>query len=45
MSATSATEALARPTRLDAVKGWFFPADQLLFDWFLGRQRERGRTR
>ncbi|RFU85325.1 class I SAM-dependent methyltransferase [Streptomyces triticagri] len=37
-----ATQTLARPTRLSDVKGWFFPADQLLFDWFLGRQRERG---
>ncbi|MFM9367030.1 class I SAM-dependent methyltransferase [Streptomyces sp. Da 82-17] len=41
MSTTSATEALPRPTRLSDVKGWFFPADQLLFDWFLGRQRDR----
>ncbi|MDI3421710.1 class I SAM-dependent methyltransferase [Streptomyces luteolus] len=41
MSTTSATEALPRPTRLSDVKGWFFPADQLLFDWFLDRQRGR----
>lgn len=32
---------LPRPTRLSDVKGWFFPADQLLFDWFLARQRDR----
>ncbi|MDI3389411.1 class I SAM-dependent methyltransferase [Streptomyces sp. B-S-A8] len=41
MSTTSAPEALPRPTRLSDVKGWFFPADQMLFDWFLGRQRDR----
>ncbi|MFD5397630.1 class I SAM-dependent methyltransferase [Streptomyces sp. NPDC127097] len=32
---------LPRPTRLSEVKGWFFTADQLLFDWFLTRQKER----
>ncbi|MGW8976522.1 class I SAM-dependent methyltransferase, partial [Streptomyces platensis] len=32
---------LPRPTRLSEVKGWFFTADQLLFDWFLARQKER----
>ncbi|MFC7309807.1 class I SAM-dependent methyltransferase [Streptomyces monticola] len=41
MSTASATEALPRPTRLADVKGWFFPADQLLFDWILSRQAER----
>lgn len=29
------------PARLSDVPGWFFPADQLLFDWFLSRQRDR----
>ncbi|MBM9620298.1 class I SAM-dependent methyltransferase [Streptomyces zhihengii] len=33
-----ATEELPRPERFDDVKGWFWPADQLLFDWFLRRQ-------
>lgn len=32
---------LPRPERLSDVKGWFFTADQLLFDWFLARQEER----
>ncbi|MEV5592825.1 class I SAM-dependent methyltransferase [Streptomyces sp. NPDC052496] len=32
---------LPRPGRLSDVKGWFFTADQLLFDWFLNRQQER----
>ncbi|WP_329139830.1 class I SAM-dependent methyltransferase [Streptomyces sp. NBC_01476] len=32
-------EQLPAPTGLDEVKGWFFPADQLLFDWFLTRQK------
>ncbi|MGW0734244.1 class I SAM-dependent methyltransferase [Streptomyces sp. NPDC002851] len=41
MSTTSGTQALPRPTRLSDVKGWFFPADQLLFDWFLARQLDR----
>ncbi|MER5884223.1 class I SAM-dependent methyltransferase [Streptomyces sp. NPDC001941] len=26
------------PSTYADVKGWFFPADQLLFDWFLARQ-------
>ncbi|MET9297054.1 class I SAM-dependent methyltransferase [Streptomyces sp. NPDC003077] len=34
-------EQLPRPTRFSDVKGWFFVADQLLFDWFLTRQEER----
>ncbi|MFE6691102.1 class I SAM-dependent methyltransferase [Streptomyces sp. NPDC057743] len=32
---------LPRPTRLSEVKGWFFTADQLLFDWFLRQQQDR----
>ncbi|MFH8347254.1 class I SAM-dependent methyltransferase [Streptomyces sp. NPDC018045] len=32
---------LPRPGQLSDVKGWFFTADQLLFDWFLARQQER----
>ncbi|CAG6396747.1 class I SAM-dependent methyltransferase [Streptomyces cocklensis] len=35
-----AGEQLPEPTSLDEVKGWFFPADQVLFDWFLTRQNE-----
>jgi hypothetical protein len=35
-----AGEELPAPTSLDEVKGWFFPADQVLFDWFLTRQNE-----
>ncbi|MFF8844915.1 class I SAM-dependent methyltransferase [Streptomyces sp. NPDC015127] len=34
----AAEEELPRPERFDDVKGWFWPADQLLFDWFLRRQ-------
>ncbi|MFE2040197.1 class I SAM-dependent methyltransferase [Streptomyces sp. NPDC059477] len=30
------------PRRLDDVKGWFPPLDQLLFDWFLDRQEAGG---
>ncbi|MEW2517666.1 class I SAM-dependent methyltransferase [Actinacidiphila alni] len=29
------------PTELSEVKGWFFPDDQMLFDWFLARQLDR----
>ncbi|WP_424210667.1 class I SAM-dependent methyltransferase [Streptomyces sp. BI20] len=29
---------LPEPANLDEVKGWFWPADQILFDWFLTRQ-------
>lgn len=32
------TEKLPAPARLADVKGWFFAADQLLFDWLLTRQ-------
>lgn len=38
---TKPTEQLPTPTELAEVKGWFFPADQLLFDWLLSRQQER----
>ena len=34
-------EQLPTPARLADVPGWFFPVDQLLFDWFLTRQRDR----
>ncbi|WP_267241532.1 class I SAM-dependent methyltransferase [Streptomyces sp. PR69] len=36
-----ASPAPAAPTCFDDVKGWFWPADQLLFDWFLTRQRDQ----
>ncbi|MCX4824695.1 class I SAM-dependent methyltransferase [Streptomyces sp. NBC_01142] len=39
-AATTAGESLARPTSFADVKGWFWPADQLLFDWFLSYQRD-----
>ncbi|MDG4861399.1 class I SAM-dependent methyltransferase [Streptomyces sp. T-3] len=42
MTTSQTTDALPRPTSLADVKGWFFPADQLLFDWFLARQQTRG---
>ncbi|GAA4686108.1 class I SAM-dependent methyltransferase [Streptomyces chumphonensis] len=35
-------DALPRPTRFADVKGWFFPADQHLFAWFLDRQERLG---
>ncbi|MEV3859305.1 class I SAM-dependent methyltransferase [Streptomyces sp. NPDC050095] len=35
-------DALPRPAALHEVKGWFHNIDQVLFDWFLTRQRERG---
>ncbi|SDK69433.1 class I SAM-dependent methyltransferase [Streptomyces indicus] len=35
---------LPRPTSLSEVKGWFHAPDQVLFDWFLTRQLERGQT-
>ncbi|MFJ8821795.1 class I SAM-dependent methyltransferase [Streptomyces sp. NPDC102467] len=35
-------DTLPRPATLDEVKGWFHNIDQVLFDWFLSRQRERG---
>ncbi|MFJ8956041.1 class I SAM-dependent methyltransferase [Streptomyces sp. NPDC102381] len=33
---------LPRPAALDDVKGWFHNIDQVLFDWFLSRQRALG---
>lgn len=30
---------LPAPTELAQVEGWFFPVDQVLFDWFLTRQQ------
>jgi hypothetical protein len=33
---------LPAPTALSEVEGWFFPVDQVLFDWFLTRQRDLG---
>lgn len=48
-NASDATSATApgedtgpRPRRLSDVKGWFHPVDQVLFDWILSRQRDRG---
>lgn len=38
LTADQSAEQLPRPTRLADVKGWFFTADQLMFDWFLARQ-------
>ncbi|MFD8545830.1 class I SAM-dependent methyltransferase [Streptomyces sp. NPDC059649] len=40
-TADQSAEQLPRPARLSEVKGWFFTADQLLFDWFLAYQKER----
>lgn len=40
-TADQSAEQLPRPTRLSEVKGWFFTADQLLFDWFLAHQQDR----
>lgn len=37
---TKTAEQLPAPAHLSDVKGWFFPADQLLFDWLLSRQQE-----
>ncbi|MFJ8383901.1 class I SAM-dependent methyltransferase [Streptomyces sp. NPDC094438] len=37
MSQTTSAPAPS-PARFSDVKGWFWPADQLLFDWFLARQ-------
>jgi hypothetical protein len=41
LTADQSAEQLPRPTRLSDVKGWFFTADQLLFDWFLANQQDR----
>ncbi|MFI6941649.1 class I SAM-dependent methyltransferase [Streptomyces sp. NPDC050418] len=35
------TATLPRPTSLSEVKGWFHSPDQVLFDWFLTRQRDQ----
>ncbi|SHK90204.1 class I SAM-dependent methyltransferase [Actinacidiphila paucisporea] len=35
-----AGDELPAPASLAEVKGWFFPVDQVLFDWFLTRQSE-----
>ncbi|MCB5911734.1 class I SAM-dependent methyltransferase [Streptomyces pinistramenti] len=43
-TADQSAEQLPRPARLSDVKGWFFTADQLLFDWFLGYQQGRSVT-
>ncbi|BDM66911.1 hypothetical protein HEK616_03980 [Streptomyces nigrescens] len=40
-TADQSAEQLPRPVRLSEVKGWFFTADQLLFDWFLAYQQAR----
>ncbi|WP_431946964.1 class I SAM-dependent methyltransferase [Actinacidiphila sp. bgisy167] len=34
-------DGIPRPQRFADVKGWFWPVDQLLFDWFLRRQSDR----
>ncbi|MDX3235213.1 class I SAM-dependent methyltransferase [Streptomyces sp. ME03-5709C] len=34
-------DGIPRPQRFADVKGWFWPVDQLLFDWFLGRRNDR----
>ncbi|MFI1203772.1 class I SAM-dependent methyltransferase [Streptomyces sp. NPDC020883] len=41
VTADQSADHLPRPTRLSEVKGWFFTADQLLFDWFLRHQQDR----
>ncbi|MFF2811456.1 class I SAM-dependent methyltransferase [Streptomyces sp. NPDC058000] len=40
VTADQSADHLPRPTRLSEVKGWFFTADQLLFDWFLRHQQD-----
>ncbi|MEV6547719.1 class I SAM-dependent methyltransferase [Streptomyces sp. NPDC051597] len=40
--AETTSAASAAPARFSDVKGWFWPADQLLFDWFLARQERQG---
>ncbi|MEU0396440.1 class I SAM-dependent methyltransferase [Streptomyces sp. NPDC006208] len=39
-TAGETADELPRPERFADVKGWFWSVDQLLFDWFLTRQRE-----
>ncbi|MET9879801.1 class I SAM-dependent methyltransferase [Actinacidiphila glaucinigra] len=34
-------DGIPRPQRFADVEGWFWPVDQLLFDWFLRRQHDR----
>lgn len=41
LTADQSAEQLPRPARLSDVKGWFFTADQLVFDWVLARQARR----
>ncbi|PKV86559.1 class I SAM-dependent methyltransferase [Streptomyces sp. TLI_146] len=41
MSQTTGAQSAAAPARFSDVKGWFWPADQLLFDWFLARQERQ----
>ncbi|MFD8079480.1 class I SAM-dependent methyltransferase [Streptomyces sp. NPDC059718] len=36
-------DGIPRPQRFADVEGWFWPVDQLLFDWFLRRQNDRER--
>ncbi|MGP9020003.1 class I SAM-dependent methyltransferase [Streptomyces sp. BR1] len=40
MAQTTSAQSAA-PARFSDVKGWFWPADQLLFDWFLARQERQ----
>ncbi|MER0443884.1 class I SAM-dependent methyltransferase [Streptomyces sp. Edi4] len=40
MSPTTTQPSAQTPARFSDVKGWFWPADQLLFDWFLTRQAQ-----
>ncbi|MFF1696750.1 class I SAM-dependent methyltransferase [Streptomyces sp. NPDC058257] len=39
---TNGTGRLPRPRQLSDVKGWFHPVDQVLFDWIMSRQLDRG---
>lgn len=41
MPQTTSAQSAAAPARFSDVKGWFWPADQLLFDWFLARQERQ----
>ncbi|WP_419248725.1 class I SAM-dependent methyltransferase [Streptomyces melanogenes] len=41
MPPTTSAQSAAAPARFSDVKGWFWPADQLLFDWFLARQERQ----
>ncbi|MER8184058.1 class I SAM-dependent methyltransferase [Kitasatospora sp. NPDC094015] len=44
MTSADTTPAAPAARTLDDVPGWFFKADQELFDWFLTRQTQSGRT-